>query len=315
MSNELNDVCDLLNIEVPIFLGGMAHVSRARLVAAVSEAGGLGIIASAGLTPASLEEEIHKVKELTDKPFGVNLMLMESDVEEKASVSMKEEVDAVTTGAGNPAKVIKKLDKRGIPVFPVVPAVALARRVQRQGAAGVIAEGTEAGGHVGEVTTMVLVPAIVDEVDIPVIAAGGIADGRGMAAAFALGAKGVQIGTRFAASAESPIHPNFKATILEANERSTTVTGKSLGAPVRAIANEMTKEFSKLEDQDASREELENVASGGLKRAVEEGDCESGSLMAGQAASLVHEEETVEDIIERIMAQFNDVYAHPPLHR
>jgi len=297
-----NRICRSLEIDFPIFLGGMAHVSRAELVAAVSEGGGLGIIASGGMETEVLREEIEKVREMTERPFGVNLMLMEPEVEEKVQLVAEERVPVVTTGAGNPSKYMDELKSSGIKVFPVIAASALARRVERYGADGVIAEGLEAGGHVGQVTTMVLVPSVVESVDIPVIAAGGIADGRGMAAALALGAEGVQVGTRFAASLESGIHPAYKRQILKANERATTVTGESLGAPVRALGNKMTKRFSRLEEEGCSKEELEELASGGLSRAVEEGDVEGGSLMAGQVAGLIGEEEGVDRIIEEMVA-------------
>jgi len=295
----------MLGIRYPIFLGGMAHVSRAPLVAAVSAAGGLGIIGSGGMSPESLREEIRAVRRKTDTVFGVNLMLLDPYIDEQVNVVLSEHVPVVTTGAGNPAKYMECLAKAGIKIFPVVPAVALARRMERAGADGIIAEGTESGGHVGEVTTIVLVPQIVDAVSVPVVAAGGIADGRGLAAAIMLGAEGVQMGTRFLASVEAPVHDNFKNAILAANERSTTVTGRSLGAPVRTIANQMTKRFANYEKEGRSFEEFEDLAVGGLQRAVYEGDVTSGSLMAGQIAGLIAETKPVEAIMKEMITTAN----------
>jgi enoyl-[acyl-carrier protein] reductase II len=257
----MNRICEMLGIPYPIFLGGMAHVSRAPLVAAVSAAGGLGIIGSGGMSPESLREEIRAVRRKTDTVFGVNLMLLDPHIDEHVNVVLSEHVSVVTTGAGNPAKYMECFAKAGIKILPVVPAVALARRMERAGADGIIAEGTESGGHVGEVTTIVLVPQIVDAVSVPVVAAGGIADGRGFAAAIMLGAEGVQMGTRFLASVEAPVHDNFKNAILAANERSTRVTGRSLGAPVRTIANQMTKRFANYEKEGRSFEEFEDLHS------------------------------------------------------
>lgn len=296
-----NRICQMLGIRYPIFLGGMAHVSRAPLVTAVSTAGGLGIIGSGGMSPEMLVEQIGEVREKTDQPFGVNLMLVDPNVNAQVEVVIRERVSMVTTGAGNPAKYLDRLKAEGIKVFPVVAATVLARRMERAGADGLIAEGTESGGHVGEVTTMALVPQVVDVVCVPVVAAGGIADGRGLAAAFALGAEGVQLGTRFLASREAPVHDNYKQAILKTNDRSTLVTGKSIGAPVRAIANQMTKQFSRYEQQGRPREEFEQLAVGGLRRAVYEGDLETGSLMAGQIAGLINEIKPVEQIIEEMM--------------
>jgi len=291
-------ICQMLGIRYPIFLGGMAHVSRAPLVAAVSEAGGLGIIGSGGMAPETLAEQIAEVRELTTQPFGVNLMLLDPNIGEQVKVVVRERVPMVTTGAGNPARYIARLQGVGCKVFPVVPATALARRMERAGADGLIAEGTESGGHVGEITTMALIPQVVDAVAVPVVAAGGIADGRGFAAALALGAEGVQIGTRFLASAEAPVHDNYKQAILKAHDRSTLVTGRSIGAPIRAIANQMTKQFSQYEQEGRGREEFEHLAVGGLCRAVYEGDLETGSLMAGQIAGLINGIESVQAIIE-----------------
>jgi len=293
----------MLGIEYPIFLGGMAHVSRAPLVSAVSAAGGLGIIGSGGMPPDVLAAEIERVREMTDRPFGVNLMLMDPNIDAQVEVVLDAGVAMVTTGAGNPAKYIDRLKARGIKIFPVVPAVALAVRMARAGADGIVAEGTESGGHVGEVTTFVLVPQVADAVEIPVVAAGGIADGRGLAAAFALGAEGVQIGTRFLASVEAPVHENFKRAVLKANERSTIVTGRSIGAPVRTIANKMTKTFARYEQEGRPREEFEKLAVGGLRRAVYDGDLETGSLMAGQVAGMIREIKPVREIIAEIVTQ------------
>jgi len=301
----MNRICEMLGIRYPIFLGGMAHVSRAPLVAAVSAAGGLGIIGSGGMSAEKLREEIAAVRRKTDTVFGVNLLLLDPHIDEQVNVVLSEHVPVVTTGAGNPAKYVECLGKAGIKILPVVPAVALARRMERAGADGIIAEGTEAGGHVGEVTTIVLVPQIVDAVSVPVVAAGGIADGRGFAAAIMLGAEGVQMGTRFLASVEAPIHDNYKNAILAANERSTIVTGRSLGAPVRTIANQMTKQFANYEKEGRSFEEFEDLAVGGLRRAVYKGDVTSGSLMAGQIAGLIAETRPVEAIIKEMMTTAN----------
>ncbi len=299
---ENNPICHLLGIRYPIFLGGMAHVSRAPLVAAVSAAGGLGIIGSGGMPPDVLIEQIRDVRSRTDRPFGVNLMLLDPNIEAQLEVVLRERVTMVTTGAGNPAPYIPQLKEAGIKVFPVVPAVSLARRMERAGADGVIAEGTESGGHVGEVTTIVLVPQVVDAVNIPVIAAGGIADGRGLAAALVLGARGVQMGTRFLASVEAPAHENFKTAILKANERSTLVTGRSINAPVRTLANKMSKQFALFEKEGRPREEFEVLAVGGLRRAVYDGDTETGSLMAGQISGMIDKIEPVKEIIDEMVA-------------
>jgi len=296
--SKANRICRMLDIRYPIFLGGMAHVSRAPLVTAVSDAGGLGIIGSGGMSAEMLAEQIALVREKTNQPFGVNLMLMDPNIDEQVAVVVRERVPVVTTGAGNPTKHLNQLRSAGIKVFPVVPVTALARRMERAGVDGIIAEGTESGGHVGEVTTMVLVPQVVDAVSVPVVAAGGIADGRGLAAALALGAEGVQIGTVFLASAEAPVHDNYKQAILNANDRSTLVTGRDIGAPVRAIANKMTKEFARYEKEGRPLEEFEHLAVGGLCRAVYEGDVDTGSLMAGQIAGLIGEIKPVQTIIE-----------------
>jgi enoyl-[acyl-carrier protein] reductase II len=291
----------MLGIEYPIFLGGMAHVARATLVAAVSEAGGIGIIGSGGMPPEVLEREIAEVRKLTGKPFGVNLMLMDPNLPEQVEVVTRARVPLVTTGAGSPAKYMDALKGAGMKVFPVVPAVSLAVRMEKYGADGVVAEGMESGGHIGTVTTMALVPQVVDAVRIPVVAAGGIADGRGMAAALALGAEGVQVGTRFVASEEAPVHPNYKQAILKAKERDTIVTGRTLGRPVRCLVNKLTKTLARYEAEGRDPEEFESLAVGGLRRAVYDGDLETGSLMAGQISGLVREIKPVREIIEEMV--------------
>ncbi len=299
----MNRICEMLGIKYPIFLGGMAHVSRAPLVAAVSNAGGLGVIGSGGMPPDTLADQIAQVRKLTDRPFGVNLMLMDPNIDDQVQVVLDARVTMVTTGAGNPTRYIDRLKERGIKVFPVIPAVSLAVRMARAGADGIIAEGTESGGHVGEVTTFVLVPLVADAVEIPVVAAGGIADGRGLAAAFVLGAEGVQMGTRFLASTEAPVHENFKRAVVKANERATIVTGRSIGAPVRTIANKMTKTFAQYEREGRPREEFETLAVGGLRRAVYDGDLATGSLMAGQIAGMITDIKPVKQIIDEMVAK------------
>ena len=302
-----NRICELLEIRYPIFLGGMAHVSRAPLVAAVSEAGGLGIIGSGGMSPEDLAREIAEVRRLTDRPFGVNLMLMDPRVQEQVEVVIEARVRMVTTGAGSPAKYMEALKGAGILVFPVVPAVSLAQRMERLGADGVIAEGMESGGHIGTETTMALVPQVVDAVKVPVVAAGGIADGRGMAAALALGADGVQVGTRFLASEEAPVHPNYKQAVLRAGDRATIITGRALGRPVRCLTNKLTKQLARYEAEGRDPEEFESLAVGGLRRAVYEGDLETGSLMAGQVAGLIHEIKPVAEIIADMVREAAEI--------
>ena len=297
------EITKLLGIEYPIIQGGMAWVAEYHLAAAVSNAGGLGIIA-AGAAPAEwVREQIREVKKLTDKPFGVNIMLMNPSADEIAKVVVEEGVKVVTTGAGNPEKYMKEWKEAGIKVIPVVASVALAKRMEKCGADAVVAEGTEAGGHIGELTTMVLVPQVRDAVGIPVIAAGGVADGRGMAAAFMLGADAVQIGTHFVVTKECIVHQNYKDCILKAKDIDTRVTGRSTGHPVRALRNNLTMEYLKKEAEGATAEELEQLAAGGLRKAVVEGDTRTGSLMAGQSAGLVKEECTCKEFIERITAE------------
>lgn len=297
------EITKLLGIEYPIVQGGMAWVAEYHLAAAVSNAGGLGIIA-AGAAPAEwVREQIREAKKLTDKPFGVNIMLMNPSADDIAKVVVEEGVKVVTTGAGNPEKYMKDWKEAGIKVIPVVASVALAKRMEKCGADAVVAEGTEAGGHIGELTTMVLVPQVRDAVSIPVIAAGGVADGRGMAAAFMLGADGVQIGTHFVVTKECIVHQNYKDCILKAKDIDTRVTGRSTGHPVRALRNNLTMEYLKKEAEGASAEELETLAAGGLRKAVVDGDTRTGSLMAGQSAGLVKEECTCKEFIERITAE------------
>jgi len=302
-----NRICEMLGIRYPIFLGGMAHVAREPLVSAVSNAGGLGIIGAGGMSPEELDRQIQLVRKATDRPFGVNLMLMDPKVPELVEVVLSAQVPMVTTGAGNPAKYMDSLKGAGVKVFPVVPAVALARRMEKLGADGVIAEGTESGGHVGTETTMALVPQVVDAVKVPVVAAGGIADGRGMAAALALGAEGVQLGTRFLASVEAPVHERYKQAVLKASDRATIVTGRTLGRPVRCLLNKLTRTLAKYEAEGRPPEEFESLAVGGLRRAVYEGDLEGGSLMAGQVAGLIHEIKPVAEIIEEMVREAAEI--------
>ncbi|AIQ31378.1 DUF561 domain-containing protein [Paenibacillus sp. FSL R7-0297] len=290
-------ITQLLGIKYPIFQGGMAQIAVSPLVGAVSNAGGLGIIGSGGFTADRLRDEIRKVKASTDKPFAVNLMLMMNNIPELIEVIIEEGVKIVTTGAGTPAPYMKTLKEHGIIVIPVVPSVKIAKKMEALGVDAIVAEGTEAGGHVGETTTMALLPQVASAVSIPVIGAGGIADGRGIAAAFALGAQGVQVGTRFLATVECPTHENFKQAVIAADDTSTTVTGRSLGGPVRSIKNSMIAEFLRLENEKASREELEKLSLGSLRRAVFEGDTDTGSVMAGQICGMVNKITTVEEMI------------------
>jgi len=291
---------DLLNVEYPIIQGGMAWVANADLAAAVSNGGGLGVIAAGSMPPDLLDAEIKRLKQMTDKPFAVNIMLMSPTAEDAIEVVAENRVPVVTTGAGSPGKVIERLKPLGTIIIPVIASVAHAKRVERQGADAVVAEGTEAGGHIGELTTMVLVPQVVDAVSIPVVAAGGIADGRGVVAAFALGAEGVQVGTRFVCAAESPAHEAYKRAIIEATDRSTVVTGRSTGHPVRCIRNKLTKKFEELESNGASIEELEALGTGRLRAAVIDGDVEWGSVMAGQSAGLVKKVQPAAEIIREL---------------
>ncbi|HIE48443.1 TPA: enoyl-[acyl-carrier-protein] reductase FabK [Candidatus Bipolaricaulota bacterium] len=302
-----NRICELLGIRYPIFLGGMAHVAREPLVSAVSKAGGVGIIGAGGMPPDELARQIELVRRATDRPFGVNLMLMDPSVPEQVEVVVRARVPLVTTGAGSPAKYMDALKEAGILVFPVVPAVKLAVRMERLGADGVIAEGMESGGHIGTETTMALVPQIVDAVSVPVVAAGGIADGRGMAAALALGAAGVQVGTRFLASEEAPVHEDYKRAVLKAQDRDTIITGRTLGRPVRCLANKLTKTLARYEAEGRDPEEFESLAVGGLRRAVYEGDLEKGSLMAGQIAGLIRDIKPVAEIIQDMVRKAAEI--------
>ena len=297
------DVTKLLEIEYPILQGGMAWVAEHHLAAAVSEAGGLGLIGAASAPGEWVREQIRKVKERTEKPFGVNIMLMSPYADEVAKVVAEEGVKVVTTGAGNPEKYMKLWKDAGIKVIPVVASVALAKRMERCGADAVVAEGSEAGGHIGENTTMVLVPQIADAVSIPVIAAGGIADGRGVAASLMLGASAVQVGTHFVVTKESVVHENYKKCIIKAKDIDSKVTGRSTGHPIRVLRNQMTKEYLRLEKEGASFEELEKLTLGALRKAVVEGDVVNGSLMAGLSAGLVKEEFSCRKLIQKLMSE------------
>lgn len=299
-------VTEILGIKYPILQGGMAWVSTAPLVAAVSQAGGLGIIGAGGMTGEGLREEIRRTKSLTGQPFGVNLMLLSAYVEEQIQVIKEEKIPVVTTGAGNPGRLVEDFAREGILTIPVVASVALAKRLVRHGIKLIIAEGMEAGGHIGETTTMCLVPQIVDAVSpLPVIAAGGIADGRGMAACFALGAEGVQIGTRFVCTKECEVHPLYKEAIVKAQDRSTAVTGNTTGHPVRCLRNRLTRKFEELEAQRAPVEEIEALGSGRLREAIC-GNVEEGSLMSGQIAGLIKDIKPVQQVIEDIIKEFRE---------
>ena len=293
---------EILGTEFPLIQGGMANIATGTFAAAVSNAGALGLIGAGGMRAEQLREEIRICKSLTDKPFGVNIMLMNPDADQMAQIVVEEGVKIVTTGAGNPGKYMAAWKEAGIKVIPVVPAAVLARRMEKAGADAVIAEGTESGGHVGEMTTMALVPQVVDAVNIPVIAAGGIADGRQLLAAFALGAVGAQLGTCLLASEECPIHPNYKEAILKASDNDTIVTGRIGGTPVRILKNRMAREYVKQEKAGADKLELEKYTLGSLRRAVFEGDVQTGSLMAGQVAGMVHEIRPLRAIFEDMMA-------------
>lgn len=296
-------ITQLLGIQYPLFQGGMAWVAEHRLSSAVSEAGGLGIIGAGGAPAEFVREEVRKCKAATEKPFGLNIMLMNPEADAIARVVVEEGVKVVTTGAGNPGKYMAMWKEAGVKVMPVVASVAMARLMERAGADAVIAEGMESGGHIGSATTMALVPQVVDAVNIPVVAAGGIADGRGFAAVFMLGAEAVQIGTRFVAAKESVAHDNYKKKIISARDIDSEVTGMSHGHPVRQIRNQMTREYLKLEKAGAPFEELEQLTLGALRKAVVEGDIVNGTLMAGQIAGLVKKELSCEEIISEIMEE------------
>lgn len=300
-------LCDMVHIKYPVFQGGMAWISDSSLAAGVSNAGGLGIIT--GNAPSSwVRNEIHKTKKLTHNPFGVNIMLLSDTADEIAKIVCEEGVKLVTTGAGSPGKYINMWKEHGIIVIPVVASVALARRMEREGADAVIAEGCESGGHIGELTTMTLVPQVADAVHIPVIAAGGIGDKRGVAAAFALGACGVQVGTKFLVSYECTVHENYKAKVIAAKDIDTVVTGKSLGHPVRVLRNKLTRQFQKLEKEGAAPEEFEKLGRGALLRAAQNGDIDTGSVMAGQISGLVKKEQSCKEIIEEMFEPWKEVY-------
>ena len=301
------EITELLNIEYPLIQGGMAWVADYHLAAAVSNAGGLGLIGSGGAPASWVKDQIREVKKLTDKPFGVNIMLMNPEADEIAKVIVEEKVPVVTTGAGNPAKYIKEWKEAGVKVIPVVASCALAKMMERCGADAVVAEGTEAGGHIGEITTMSLVPQVVDAVNIPVIAAGGIADGRGFAAALMLGAKAVQMGTHFVATKECNVHENYKEKIIKAKDIDSKVTGRSTGHPVRVLRNQMSNEYIKKEQEGATLEELELLTLGGLRKAVVEGNVKEGSLMAGQIAGLVKKQYTCKELIEKVVTEGQQV--------
>lgn len=300
-------ITELFGIDVPIIQGGMAWVAQYPLAAAVSNAGGLGIIGAGGAPAEWVKDQIQQAKKLTDKPFGVNIMLMNPEADAIAKVVAEEKVAVVTTGAGNPEPYVPMWKEAGIKVVPVVASVALAKRLERIGADAVVAEGTESGGHIGELTTMTLVPQVVDAVSIPVIAAGGIADGRGVAAAFMLGAQAVQMGTHFVATKESIVHQNYKNRILKAKDIDSKVTGRTTGHPVRTLRNRMTSQYLKLEAEGATLEELEKMTLGGLKKAVVDGDVDYGSVMAGQSAGLVKEELSCKELIDKLMNEAQEL--------
>ena len=304
-------VTDMLGIKYPIIQGGMAWVAEHHLAAAVSEAGGLGIIGAASAPVEIVREEIQKAKELTDKPFGVNIMLLNPNAPDIARLVIEEKMAAVTTGAGTPEKYMDMWKEAGIKVIPVVASVAMAKRMERCGADAVVAEGMEAGGHIGSQTTMALVPQIVDAVNIPVIAAGGIGDGRGFAAVRMLGADAVQMGTRFVVAEESIVHENYKERIIKAKDIDSVVTGQSTGHPIRILRNQMSKEYLKREKEGASFEELEMMTLGALRRAVIDGDVVRGSVMAGQIAGLIQKKQSCREIIEEIMGQAETLLAGP----
>lgn len=301
------DICDLLGIEYPIFQGGMAWLGTAELAAAVSEGGGLGIIGAGHMPPDVFRNEIHKLKERTNKPFGCNIMLMSPFVKEVMQVVLEERVPVITTGAGNPGTYIPALKEIGTKVIPVVASVLLAKRLLRGGIDAIIAEGTESGGHVGEITTMCLIPQVADAVNVPVIAAGGIGDGRGAAAAFALGASAVQMGTRFVLSQECIAHPNYKEAVLKAKDRSTVMTGLTTGHPVRILENLLSHQYQELESSGAPKEELEALSAGTLRRAAIEGEVKHGSVMIGQISGMLHDVKPCAEIIKDVMKEAEDV--------
>ncbi len=303
----MNKICELLNIKYPIVQGGMAWVADASLASAVSNAGALGLIAGGNAPKEIIKEEIRKCRELTDKPFGVNVMLLSPFVDDIIDLIIEEKIPVITTGAGNPAKYVDRLKEVGIKIIPVVPSIALARRMEKLGADAVIVEGTEAGGHIGELTTMVLTPQVVDAVNIPVIAAGGIADGRGIVATFALGASGVQIGTRFICSDECNVHENYKNMVLKSKDRDAIVTGRTTGHPVRTLKNKLSKEILNMEKEGQSTEEIDKRGIGSLRIATIEGDVNNGSFMAGQIASIIKDVKPCKEIIEEMVSQAKNI--------
>lgn len=296
-------ITELLGTEYPIIQGGMAWVAESTLAAAVSEAGGIGLIAGGSAPADYIREQIRIVKSATDKPFGVNIMLMSPNADDLAKLVIEEKVPVVTTGAGNPGKYIEAWKRAGIKVIPVVASVALAKRMERYGADAIIAEGTEAGGHIGENTTMCLVPQVADAVSVPVIAAGGIADGRGIAAAFMLGAEGVQVGTRFLVSEECQIHDNYKKLVLKASDTDSAVTGRLTGHPVRSIKNKLTKRLQNFEKEGGTPEQFEEISVGSLRKAVQDGDLEEGSFMCGAVAGLVNKIQPAGEMIREMFSQ------------
>lgn len=300
-------IVKLLNIKYPLIQGGMANIATSKLAAAVSNSGALGLIGTGAMDKEQVREEIKRCRELTDKPFGINIMLMNPHAEKIAKLAIEEEIKVVTTGAGNPGPYMDMWKNAGIIVIPVVPAVSLAIRMERLGADCVIAEGTEAGGHVGELTTMALVPQIVDAVKIPVIAAGGIADGRQLACAFILGAQGVQVGTCLLAAVECPIHDNYKNAVLKAKDTDTTVTGRISGVPVRIMKNKMSRRYLELEKKGATKEELEELTLGSLRQSVFFGDIENGSVMIGQVAGMINEIKPAKEIIESMFKEAENI--------
>lgn len=302
----MKNICELLNIKYPLIQGGMANIATHVLASAVSNAGGLGLIGSGGNDVEWVRNEIRKTRELTDKPFGVNILLMSPHAKDIAAMVIEEKVAVVTTGAGNPGPYMEAWNQAGIKVIPVVPSVALAVRMERYGACAVVVEGTEAGGHIGELTTMALIPQVVDAVRIPVIAAGGIADRRQTAAAFLLGAKGIQVGTVMLASEECPIHINYKYKIVESKDTDSIVTGRGTGAPVRVLKNPMAKEYIRMTKEGATLEELEKLTLGSLRRAVVDGDLDTGSFMAGQVAGMISNIRPVKQIIEDLFFEIDD---------
>jgi enoyl-[acyl-carrier protein] reductase II len=300
-------VTELLGIKYPIFQGGMAWIADASLASAVSQAGGLGIIACGVLTVDKVREQVRACKDKTDKPFGLNIMLMSRYVDDIMQLVLDENISVITTGAGNPGKYIKRLKENNVKIIPVAGSVAIAKRVAKAGADAVIAEGLESGGHLGEMTTMALVPQVIDAVDIPVIAAGGIADGRGMAAAFMLGAQGVQVGTRFLTAYECNVSRPYKDAILTAKDSSTTITGRTTGHPIRVIKNKLSRKLIQMENHGESPDEIAKLGVGALQKAVIDGDVEYGSVMSGQVAGMIHKEESCSDILQDLMNDFADV--------